>query len=163
MRTGNLAGRLALFTDRGAIDVEQASDGRFSADPQAVYARWPEFVRWAAGAPGDPRPFSVEDLFAPSPRPGQVFAIGANYREHAAEGGVAVPESPMVFTKWPSSFTGPTGEITLPSATVDWEAELVVVIGRHAQRVSSDTAWDHVAGMTVGMAKHICPSAVHVH
>jgi 2,4-diketo-3-deoxy-L-fuconate hydrolase len=150
LRTGNLAGRLTLFTDGGAIDVERASDGRFTADPQAVYARWPEFVRWAAGAPGEPRAFAVEDLLAPAPRPGQVFAIGANYREHAAEGGVAVPESPMVFTKWPSSFTGPTGAIALASATVDWEAELVVVIGRHAHRVSSDAAWDHVAGLTVG-------------
>jgi 2-keto-4-pentenoate hydratase/2-oxohepta-3-ene-1,7-dioic acid hydratase in catechol pathway len=73
-----------------------------------------------------------------------------NYPDHAAEGGVDVPEWPMVFTKWVSSFTGATGEIALPATTVDWEAELVVVIGRRAHMVSRDAAWDHVAGLTVG-------------
>jgi 2-keto-4-pentenoate hydratase/2-oxohepta-3-ene-1,7-dioic acid hydratase in catechol pathway len=150
LRIGDLDGRLTLVSDEGAVDVEHASDGRFSFDAQAVYARWPEFVGWAGSAPGDPRPFAVEDLRAPAPRPGQVFAIGANYAEHVAEGGITVPEWLMVFTKWPSSFAGPTGEIALPSATVDWEAELVVVIGRRARKVSGDAAWDHVAGLTVG-------------
>jgi 2-keto-4-pentenoate hydratase/2-oxohepta-3-ene-1,7-dioic acid hydratase in catechol pathway len=150
MRVGNLAGRLTLFGDAGAIDVERASDGRFGADPQAVYERWPEFTRWAATTNGDGVAFAAEDLQAPVPRPAQVFAIGANYREHAAEGGVDVPEWPMVFTKWVSSFTGATGEIVLSGAQVDWEAELVVVIGRRARNVPRDAAWDHVAGLTAG-------------
>ncbi|MHB8689976.1 MAG: fumarylacetoacetate hydrolase family protein [Solirubrobacteraceae bacterium] len=150
MRVGNLAGRLTLFTKEGAIDVERASDGRFAADPQAVYDRWPEFSRWASSGGGDPQPFSVDDLRAPVPRPAQVFAIGANYRAHAAEGGLDVPEWPMVFTKFVSSFTGPTGEIALPGPTVDWEAELVVVIGRSAYHVPSASGWEHVAGLTAG-------------
>jgi 2-keto-4-pentenoate hydratase/2-oxohepta-3-ene-1,7-dioic acid hydratase in catechol pathway len=150
LRIGNLAGRLTIFTEEGAIDVERASDGRFAADPQAVYDRWPEFSQWATRASGDPRSFSVDDLRAPAPRPAQVFAIGANYRAHAAEGGLDVPESPMVFTKFVSSFTGPTGEIALPGPTVDWEAELVVVIGRSAHHVPSASGWEHVAGLTAG-------------
>jgi 2,4-diketo-3-deoxy-L-fuconate hydrolase len=150
LRIGNLAGRLTVFTEEGAIDVERASDGRFAADPQAVYDRWPEFSQWATRGSGDPRPFSVDDLRAPAPRPAQVFAIGANYRAHAAEGGLDVPEWPMVFTKFVSSFTGPTGEIALPGPTVDWEAELVVVIGRSAHHVPSASGWEHVAGLTVG-------------
>jgi 2,4-didehydro-3-deoxy-L-rhamnonate hydrolase len=150
LRIGNLAGRLTLFTEEGAIDVERASDGLFAADPQEVYDRWLEFSRWATRPGGDPEPFSVDDLRAPAPRPAQVFAIGANYRAHAAEGGLDVPEWPMVFTKFVSSFTGPTGEIALPGPTVDWEAELVVVIGRRAHRVASASGWEYVAGLTVG-------------
>ena len=46
MRLGNLSGRLTLFTDKGAIDVEKASDGRFASDPQAIYDHWGEFVGW---------------------------------------------------------------------------------------------------------------------
>ena len=151
MRVGNLAGRLSLFIDGGAIDVARASGGRFGPDPQAVYTRWPEFVEWAQnGAADGPVAFAAEELGPPAPRPAQVFAIGANYHEHAAEGGVDAPDVPMVFNKWVSSFTGPTGEIVLPSARVDWEAELVVVMGRHAYKVTEDAAWDHVAGLTIG-------------
>jgi 2-keto-4-pentenoate hydratase/2-oxohepta-3-ene-1,7-dioic acid hydratase in catechol pathway len=150
LRIGNLAGRLTLFVEGGAIDVERASNGRFGSDPQLVYERWAEFSQWAAGASGEPVAFAIDDLRAPVPRPSQIFAIGANYRDHAAEGGVDVPEWPMVFAKYVSSFMGPTGEIALPGPTVDWEAELVVVIGRRARNVSSVVGWDHVAGLTVG-------------
>ena len=48
MRIGNLSGRLTLFTDRGAVDVAQASGGRFSSDPQAIYDVWDDFVSWAS-------------------------------------------------------------------------------------------------------------------
>src|SRR5277367_5367736 len=116
MRIANLSGRLALITDAGAIDVERASSGRFASDPQRVYERWSEFVGWAAQAASTAAvPFAVEQLGPPAPRPAQVFGIGANYRGHAAEGGLDVPEWPMVFTKYVSSFTGPVGEIELPS------------------------------------------------
>lgn len=151
MRVGNLAGRLSLFVDGGAVDVEHASGGRFGPDPQAVYARWRDFVEWAqTGAATGPVAFAPEALGPPTPRPAQVFAIGANYREHVAEGGEEVPEWPLVFTKWVSSFTGPTGEVTLPSARVDWEAEVVVVMAHRAYKVTEDVAWDHVAGLTIG-------------
>lgn len=152
MRIGNLSGRLTLFTDRGAIDVEKVSGGRFGSDPQSVYDRWHEFTTWAASAQGATEAvrFAMKDLGPPAPRPRQVFAIGANYRAHAAEGGVAVPESPMVFTKWPSSFTGPVADIVLAGETVDWEAELVAVVGKRARNVPAEHGWDYIAGLTVG-------------
>jgi 2,4-diketo-3-deoxy-L-fuconate hydrolase len=90
------------------------------------------------------------DLGAPSPEPRQVFAIGLNYLDHVAEAGLAVPEEPAVFTKYVSSFTGPYAEVELPPDTVDWEVELVVVIGRIARRVAAADAWDYVAGLSVG-------------
>ena len=155
MRIANLAGRLVLVTKDGtaALDVEQASQGRFAAEPQAVYDRWDEFTGWAAGADlGAAAPFNAADLGAPAPAPRQVLAIGLNYAEHAAESGFDVPEEPTVlFTKWPSCITGPVTEVELPDGgSTDWEVELVAVIGRRAFRISADEAWEHVAGLTVG-------------
>jgi 2,4-diketo-3-deoxy-L-fuconate hydrolase len=152
MRIGNLSSRLTLFTDQGAVDVEHASGGRFGADPQGVYDRWEEFTQWAARnhGGGEAKPFGMKDLGAPAPRPRQVFAIGVNYPAHAEEGGADVPASLLVFTKWPSSFTGPVGDITLAGDRVDWEAELVAVIGKHAENVAAEHGWDYIAGLTAG-------------
>jgi 2,4-didehydro-3-deoxy-L-rhamnonate hydrolase len=155
MRTANLAGRLVLVTSDGtaALDVERASQGRFPADPQAVYDQWQEFAAWAAGADLSAAvPFTPADLGAPAPAPRQVLAIGLNYAEHAAESGFDVPEEPTVmFTKWPSCLTGPVTEVELPAGGhTDWEVELVAVIGRRAFRIRADQAWEHVAGLTVG-------------
>ncbi|GII95197.1 fumarylacetoacetate hydrolase family protein [Sinosporangium siamense] len=151
MRIANLAGRLTLITSGGAVDVARASGGRFSADPQAVYAQFDEFRLWAEEAalpPGEE--FDPALLGAPAPAPRQLFAVGLNYRAHAAEAGFAVPDSPAVFTKFVTSITGPHSKITLPEGNVDWEVELVAVIGRTAHRVAESTAWAHVAGLTVG-------------
>ncbi|MFJ7125630.1 fumarylacetoacetate hydrolase family protein [Streptomyces sp. NPDC098101] len=153
MRIANLSGRLALIVDGRAVDVEEASDGRFAADPQAVYERWEEFRRWAAqarlpeGVPVDPAL-----LGAPAPAPRQIVAAGLNYRDHAAESGFALPDTmPPVFTKFATSVTGPVTEVVLPpGGHTDWEIELVVVIGVRAHHVAAETAWDHVAGLTVG-------------
>ncbi|MCU1657702.1 MAG: fumarylacetoacetate hydrolase family protein [Pseudonocardiales bacterium] len=152
MRIGNLSERLTLFTDLGGVDVEQASAGRFGPDPQAAYERWDEFTQWAAvnQGSGEAKPFDMKDLGAPAPRPRQVFAIGVNYPTHAEESGSDVPDSLLVFTKWPSSFTGPVGNIVLSGDRVDWEAELVAVIGKHADNVAVEQGWDYIAGLTVG-------------
>jgi len=79
-----------------------------------------------------------------------VFGIGANYHDHVAEAGAKTPEAPLVFTKFPTCLTGPFDPIPIPVRTVDWEVELVVVIGVRAEHVRSGDAWRHVAGLTVG-------------
>ena len=154
MRLANSAGRLVLVDPESpdrALDVEAASGGLFSADPQAVYDRWAEFGEWATDASLQAaQPINEESLRAVVPRPAQVFAIGLNYRDHAAESGFALPDEPVVFTKYVSSFTGPTGDITLSPGNVDWEVELVAVIGRHAHHVAEADGWDHIAGLTIG-------------
>jgi hypothetical protein len=53
MRIGNLSGRLTLFTDAGAVDVEHASNSRFAANPESIYPRWAEFTQWARTCPWD--------------------------------------------------------------------------------------------------------------
>lgn len=156
MRIGTLAGRAVLICADGtrSVDLAKASDGRFGPEPSSIFERWADLVDWYDGAAlrlaADADPFEVAELGPPSPQPRQVFAIGLNYRDHAAESGHAAPEVPPTFTKFIGSFAGPVTELMLPADTVDWEAELVVVIGRRADRVSADQAWQHVAGLTVG-------------
>jgi 2-keto-4-pentenoate hydratase/2-oxohepta-3-ene-1,7-dioic acid hydratase in catechol pathway len=151
MRIASARGRLTLLTDRGGVDVETASKGRFRADPQAVFDDWTEFRTWAKSAAGAEASAIAEGtLESPAPRPKQVFGIGLNYRAHAAEANLPLPERPATFTKFPSCITGPYADVTLPSASVDWEVELVVVIGPRAYKVAESAAWDHVAGLTVG-------------
>ena len=84
------------------------------------------------------------------PRPRSLFAIGLNYRDHAQEASLDIPKAPMVFTKFPSCLAGPTADIPLTSNRVDWETELVVVIGRAGKRVAARDALSHVAGYTIG-------------
>lgn len=152
MRIGNLNGRLVIVRDDLAFDIATASGGRFGPDPQGVYDDWAGFVEWAATAglgPGEP--FTPGELGAPSPRPTQVFAIGLNYRAHAAEANFEAPGQPAVFTKFQSAITGPYTTVEMPpEGHVDWEVELVAVIGRRARRVRAADAWGHVAGLTIG-------------
>ncbi|MET1009413.1 MAG: fumarylacetoacetate hydrolase family protein [Gaiellaceae bacterium] len=83
-------------------------------------------------------------------RPGQILAAGMNYRDHAAEAGLEVPERPMIFGIWPSSMIGHGEAIVIPSLSseIDYEAELGVVIGEHARDVRVERALDVVAGYT---------------
>jgi 5-carboxymethyl-2-hydroxymuconate isomerase len=97
------------------------------------------------------RPIADAELLAPVARPGKVVAIGRNYRDHTAEEGVDAPAAPLIFSKWPSSIVGPGAEIRWdPALTrqVDYEAELAVVIGRTARRVTEADALGHVLGYT---------------
>lgn len=151
MKLANLKGRAALITDDGAIDLATASDGRFGPDVQALYDDWAALTAWFAGVDlPAAAPYAEADLGSPVPEPRQVFAIGLNYRSHAEESGMAVPEVPATFTKFPASLTGPFADVELAGATVDWEVELVAVIGARADRVSEADAWAHIAGLTVG-------------
>jgi 2-keto-4-pentenoate hydratase/2-oxohepta-3-ene-1,7-dioic acid hydratase in catechol pathway len=157
MRIANLDGRLVVVTGAPgreiAHDVEKSSGGRLTADPQAVYDDWPAFIDWAATAEwSEGVTLAPESLGPPVPAPRQVFGIGLNYREHAAESGYAAPAgAPPVFTKFPSCITGPRGDIELPrDGHVDWEVELVVVIGQRAYQATAEDALDYVAGYAVG-------------
>jgi 2-keto-4-pentenoate hydratase/2-oxohepta-3-ene-1,7-dioic acid hydratase in catechol pathway len=150
MRIANLDGRLTLVTTDGAIDVHAASEGRFGPDPMRAFDEWPALVQWARTQRAVATPFDPARLGPPVTAPRQIFAIGLNYVRHAAESGLPVPTIPLVFTKFASSITGPFGEVELPSDNVDWEVELVVVMGREGRNVPEADAWSHVAGLTIG-------------
>jgi acylpyruvate hydrolase len=96
-------------------------------------------------------PLAGVELNPPVTAPGKILAIGLNYAAHAAEGNAKEQEFPLVFTKNVTSLVGMKGEITLPriSDMIDYEAELAVIIGKHAKSVSADEAMDYVAGYTI--------------
>ncbi|WP_329410408.1 fumarylacetoacetate hydrolase family protein [Nocardia vinacea] len=161
MRIANLQGHgVLVFGDDGAekvAEIAAVSNGRFGPDLGQIYAQWDALTEWAATLSTDALeaysfPLVRKLLGAPSPTPRQVFAVGLNYRAHAAESGFEVPEHlPPVFTKYVSSFSGPETTVVLPmGGDVDWEVELVVVIGRELHRVGPDRVWESVAGLTVG-------------
>ena len=153
MRIVNTNGRLGVLADGGVLDVATASGGRFGPGVQGVYDDWTSFRAWASEAHTGAELVALDEaaLGAPAPEPRQVFAIGLNYLDHAEEAAMEIPTDGMVvFTKFPTSITGPCADVEVPPGSVDFEAELVVVIGRRAYRVSAADAWDHVAGVTVG-------------
>jgi 2-keto-4-pentenoate hydratase/2-oxohepta-3-ene-1,7-dioic acid hydratase in catechol pathway len=150
MKIANIDDRAVLVTDDTVADIAAASDGRFGPDPMDVYERWDEFVAWAGSVEKGTVPLNESTLGCPVPRPRQVFAIGLNYRSHAEESGMAVPDVPAAFTKFPASLAGPFDEIEIVGDTIDWEVELVAVIGRRADRVAEADGWSHIAGVTVG-------------
>lgn len=91
------------------------------------------------------------DILAPLV-PGKIVAIGLNYMDHIREAEAEVPAAPLVFTKFPSSVTGPDSEIVIDTEMaqrVDWEVELALVIGRTARNVDESEAMDYVFGFTI--------------
>ena len=148
----NLDGRAVVVRHNRATDVEAVSGGRFGADPMAALDAWEPFVAWARSL-GDgafEQAIDPRRLGPPLPRPRKVIGIGLNYRAHAEEAGLELPKQPMIFTKFPSCLVGPHADIVLSSNTVDWEVELVVVMGRLVRNVTAERALDYVAGYCVG-------------
>ena len=147
----NLDGRAVLnFGPSGSADVARASAGRFGPSCAAVLDDWAAFLAWSASVDPDEAPLEVARLGPPVPSPRQVFGIGLNYREHAEEAGYDTSGLPQVFTKFPSCLAGPVATVPIVSPRLDWEVELVAVIGERCQRVSESAAWDKVAGLMVG-------------
>ena len=87
---------------------------------------------------------------APVPRPGKILCIGLNYRDHAAESNMQIPEKPVVFSKFSTAVIAPGEPVVIPSRSqqADYEAELAVVIGRRAKHVPADRAYEYVLGYT---------------
>ena len=98
---------------------------------------------------GDQVPISDVKLLAPA-APTKIVCAGLNYKDHAEEMGLPIPEQPVIFLKPPSAILEPGGTIPYPMMThrIDYEAELAVVIGRTAKGVRQDTALDYVLGYT---------------
>ncbi|HUE83172.1 MAG TPA: fumarylacetoacetate hydrolase family protein [Pyrinomonadaceae bacterium] len=127
-----------------------------------VIKRWPDASRELNALLADSRQLASSAIaeasspldsvvFLPAVNPGKILAIGRNYVDHAIEGGAELPPAPLVFTKLPNSLSAHNAPIVLPtiSSQVDYEAELAVVIGRRARRVSEDEALDFVFGYTL--------------
>jgi len=151
--------RLVNINDRAAFDycgswydLAELSGDAVLADPLAAVARHRDLHELYGRCASEPCGGPVADalLGAPLPRPRQVFGIGLNYRDHAGESGAPLPPAPLTFTKFPSCIAGPTADVPLSGAMVDWEVEIVAVIGDETSHVAVDDAWSVVAGLTLG-------------
>lgn len=152
-----------LHTARGPRAVAVADDSRY-VDLNTVDSSLPTSVRAllaledglarAAAALGNATDgaFVEGDLLAPIPDPGKVICIGLNYRDHAEETNSPIPSEPVVFGKFGNTIRGPEATVTLPAVSeqVDYEAELVVVIGRSGKNVAEADAMGHIAGYMNG-------------
>ena len=150
--------RLGVETDDGVVDVGAAAEAAGLPAPRTTR----ELV-----AGGEPALARLRDLLAssppaldpgelrygpPVPDPDKLICVGANYRKHSEEAGLPVPEQPIYFAKFRNSLVGHGAHVVIPPATrkVDYEVELVVVIGRPAHRVDVADALDHVFGYATG-------------
>ena len=151
-RLANIDGRAALVAGENYYDLEKISQGNFSQDPMRALEALSELS--ALGAQLDNFEPSGQladvELGPPVPNPKNCYAVGLNYRNHAEESNMAMPPVPMVFTKHTSCISGPTADIEMRSDYVDYEAELVAVIGKPGKDIAKETAWQHVAGLCVG-------------
>ena len=153
MRVAVHRGRTGLVIGDRLLDVQRASGGAIPSDPRQMFHHWVDLQELASRAQHDPadlEPLDPAALDAPVPRPLQAFGIGVNYRDHASEAAMALPEHPMVFPKFPTSIAGPNEPVVTLSTALDWEAELVVVIATEAYQVSAEDAGSVIAGYTVG-------------
>ncbi len=151
--------RLVTVNDRAALehdgewyDLAELSGEAGLADPITAVARHHELHTLYERCESATASGLVAEvvLGAPVPRPRQVFGIGLNYRDHANESGAQLPPAPLTFTKFPSCIAGPTAEVPLSGAMVDWEVEIVAVIGDETSHVGVTDAWNVVAGLTLG-------------
>ncbi len=150
MRLANIDGRANVVVEGGVVDVATATGGAFGPDLTSCIAQIDAVASAMAGIDGPAVALDDSLLGPPSPHPSQIIAIGMNYASHAEEMGLEVPAMPAAFAKFRSALTGPVGDITLPSDSVDYEVELVLVIGRRTEAVTPQNAWEHVAGITAG-------------
>ena len=151
-KLANVSGRSVLVNGDDYFDLAKISEGNVSSDPSqvvnslgAISNLYEQIDQFDASG-------SLKDVQMGPPVTGSrnCFAVGLNYRNHAEESGMEIPPFPMIFTKHTSCINGPFDNIEMRSDIVDYEAELVVVIGKQGKNISNDEAWNHVAGLTVG-------------
>ncbi|QDG87217.1 fumarylacetoacetate hydrolase family protein [Pseudarthrobacter sp. NIBRBAC000502770] len=143
--TGNGKSTTAVRQDGGTLtEIPGFSDvGALLQDPN-----WETTAKAANGAT---HPLDGADIAPVVPSPGKIICVGHNYRNHIKEMGREVPEYPTLFAKYAESLIGPNDDLALPqeSDTVDWEAELAVVIGKAGRRIPEAEAAGHIAGYSV--------------
>ena len=145
--------RVAAIRDGAYVDLNRADSG-LPVAMKPLLALGREGLRRAERAAAQGKPFAPGGvrLLAPVPHPEKVICIGLNYVDHAKESGSPIPDEPVVFNKFPTAIRAHEDPIELPpqSSQVDYEAELVVVIGTAGRDIAAGEALRHVAGYTCG-------------
>jgi 2-keto-4-pentenoate hydratase/2-oxohepta-3-ene-1,7-dioic acid hydratase in catechol pathway len=148
--------RAAVAAADHYVDLH-ATDPGLPTSVKHLLAASPAVRRAAADAAGSPHAVkyaaNAVRLLPPVPDPGKILCVGLNYRDHAIEGGKAIPTEPVIFGKFPNTLVAHGDPIKLPKVAqkVDYEAELVIVIGRTGKHIPNDaSAFGYVGGYTCG-------------
>ncbi|BCW87668.1 putative protein YisK [Alphaproteobacteria bacterium SO-S41] len=143
--------RVGLVTGTALIDLAKAAPG-LPATMIGLIAAWDEARTTVAAASGPAIELAAVRLLAPVPKPGKIMAIGLNYADHIAESGQTTPEHQLWFAKLPNSAHAPHAPIQLPKVSnfVDYEAEMVAVIGKGGRHISKADAASRIFGYCVG-------------
>lgn len=145
LTTLQLDGRTAAARLDGTDYVE--IDGYADLGSLLQEADWKSIAEKASGARHPVDGAVLAKLVA---EPSKVLCVGLNYKSHITEMGRDLPEYPTLFAKFAETLTAPNADVEIPASdhAIDWEAELVVVVGKKARRVTTDEALDYVAGYT---------------
>jgi 2-keto-4-pentenoate hydratase/2-oxohepta-3-ene-1,7-dioic acid hydratase in catechol pathway len=145
----------AAFVGDAYVDL-LATDASLPSSVRQLLTAGPDAMAKAKQAAASTKavklPASGVKLLSPIPDPQKIICLGLNYRDHAAESGAPIPKEPILFSKYPTSLVGDGDNIVLPSVSseVDYEAELVIVVGKRGRKIPEASALGHVAGYTVG-------------
>jgi 2-keto-4-pentenoate hydratase/2-oxohepta-3-ene-1,7-dioic acid hydratase in catechol pathway len=148
--------RVAAATADGYVDLH-ATDSALPKCMKGLLAAGPAGRKAAAEAAASKGAVKYAadtvKLLPPVPDPGKILCIGLNYRDHAIEGGKAIPTEPVLFAKFPNTLIAHGENIVLPKVAqkVDYEAELVIVVGKKGRHIPNDnSAFEYVGGYTCG-------------
>jgi 2-keto-4-pentenoate hydratase/2-oxohepta-3-ene-1,7-dioic acid hydratase in catechol pathway len=147
--------RAALLRGGDYVDLH-ATDVALPQTVRGLLEGGPSLLRAAAAAASRPDgtryPTGSVKLLPPIPDPPKIICVGLNYRDHAAESGAPIPAEPVLFSKFNTALIGANAPIVLPAVSkeVDYEAELVLVVGKQGRRLQEANALEHLAGYTIG-------------
>ena len=147
--------RAALLTGEFLLDIH-ATDPNLPGNLRQLLEGGSEMLKAVGGLSRRPNavkyPVGQAKWHAPIIDPHKIICVGLNYKDHAAEGGMPIPKDPVLFSKYPTALIGHGEKIVLPrvSQEVDFEAELVIVVGKKGRHLTAENALEHVAGYSIG-------------
>ena len=148
----NINNRSALVQGEAFFDLSTITNGAVSSDPMKAIQNSDLLHHYATHLDDYESSGLIAEanVSAPIPHPRNSFGVGLNYQLHVEEAASKTPNTPMVFTKFPSSICGPTDDVIMRSDECDYEGELLVVIGKDGKDIPDEEAWSYVLGLSVG-------------
>ena len=150
-KLGSNSGKAVFIKDDKYYDISLISNGDISSNSIEALSDTEKLSQLYSKLTDYEPSGNLSDInLGPPLIPTNVFAVGLNYKKHAEESNLELPPFPMIFTKHSTCISGPKSDICMKSDMVDYEAELVFVIGKGGKDISKEDAWDHVAGLCAG-------------
>ena len=150
-KLGSNSGKAIFINNDKYYDINLISNGDISSNAIEALSNTEKLSQLYAKLSDYEPSGNLSDInLGPPLIPKNVFAVGLNYKKHAEESNLELPPFPMIFTKHSTCITGPKSDICMKSDMVDYEAELVFVIGKGGKDISKEDAWEHVAGLCAG-------------